>query len=344
MKKKLDQKLIFVPALITCGRAKERASSWAFIGEPKNVEEHRLGTIFLVGEVDAEEENGVSSILPLVGSQLKQEYYAEPRRRALKSFSESLRKGNLIFAQVPKKRNPMWLGKVHLASGALTESTLLFSLVGKIQAFLFRGGATTDLKRRFIQEGRPHPTKLFRHVASGALVAGDRLLFATPRAFNSLFLEDIRHIVREAPLADISRQVEMLYAKEDPHAPLAIVVMEVRLGGNAPAEAGNAAPSPVPLSFGITPGLRTRGASTRAYHKALLVKVVKRAAFLTSMLVNAIRAETPRVIYYSRKEIAGYSSWLLKITQNARAARVLVLLAITVFFLLLLLFRREVMF
>lgn len=341
MKKKLDQKLIFVPALITCGKAKERAASWAFVGEPKNIEEYRLGTVFLVGEVDAEEENGVSSILPLVGSELKQEYYAEPRRRPLASFSESLRKSNLIFAQVPKKRNPMWLGKVHLAGGALTESTLLFSLVGKIHAYLFRNGTTTDLNRRFIQEGRPHPTKLFRHVASGSLLAGDRLLFATPKVFGSLFLEDIRHIVRESPFSEIQRHVEMLYAKENPRASLSLLVLEIRREDSAPIPEKTAmAPASQPFcASGVT---RRERAERRS--KALAIGFIRQIGSLITLGVENARAKLPHAVALLRKMAFVYASRLSAATQNARVMRVLVIVAVIGLFLLLLLFRREVMF
>lgn len=341
MKKKLDQKLVFVPVLIACGRAKERASSWAFIGEPKNIEESRLGTVFMVGEVDAEEENGVSSILPLVGSQLKQEYYAQPRRRALASFSESLRKSNLVFAQVPKKRNPMWLGKVHLASVALTESILLFSLVGKIYAYLFRNGTTTDLRRRFIQEGRPHPTKLFRHVASGSLLAGDRLLFAAPKVFSSLFLEDVRYIVRESPFAEIQQQVEMLYAKESPHASLSLVALEVRTEESVSPPARSATPSPLPP---LGASVATRGTLARKRSKVLLLNIARHLAYTLTMLATRGRAHLLYFTSLLRKKMVFHASRFSTLSQNAQVLRVLVVLAVVGIALLLLLFRREVIF
>ncbi|MDP3794732.1 MAG: hypothetical protein Q8R13_02270 [bacterium] len=230
MTKRTALSLQFNYQVVKCGTSKDRSASWASASNPKNIEETRLGSIFLVGEIDPEGDDDVPPILPLIGAQLKEEYYAKPNRRALASFAESLRTSNNVFARVPKKRNPMWLGRVHMACGSFANGILHLSLIGKIRAYLFRSDTALDLARRFVADSRPHPTKLFRNIASGNLEKGDRLLFATPKIFTSLFLEDVRHIVREAAFAEISRQIELLYEQQESRTGVHMIIAEIGEG------------------------------------------------------------------------------------------------------------------
>lgn len=234
MRRKPDSTLRLEYRVVHCGLSKERRLGWASASEPKNIEEERLGSLFLAGEVDPEGSEEVPPVLSLISSQLREVYYAKPQRRALKSFTESLRKGNTIFSHVPKKRNPLWLGRVHVACGSFAEGTLYFTLIGKMRAYLFRRTLTVDLSRRFFPEGRPHPTRLFQHIASGTLVEGDRLFFATPKILNTLYLEDIRHIVRDAPFDEIPRQIEMLYETHGGRGALSLIAARV-IAGNPPS-------------------------------------------------------------------------------------------------------------
>lgn len=173
----------------------------------ENVAKSSLGTLVGVFEI-AERSEESAYIVNFLASVAKKEYFANPRRGAVESFEAALHKINLALAELVKHGNVAWLGKFHGALGILEKSNFHFSVTGEAHILLLRNGAVSDIGAGLAsEESSLHPLKTFVEVASGRMLADDKVILASPELFSLFSLPDLE---KNALRMDADRFIQFL--------------------------------------------------------------------------------------------------------------------------------------
>jgi hypothetical protein len=163
----------------------------SFCYEPINIEEKRLGNLYMAGEIKNTLPQNYN-LLEKLAFEIKKEYYRDSKRSPEKSLIESLRIGNKFLENLTKEGNVSWLGNLNFAVFCLKPHTMSpgilrgkdsdfhFTKVENISTFLLRGGKITDIAQKLMQEEiEPYPLKVFGNIVSGKLVENDIILILT---------------------------------------------------------------------------------------------------------------------------------------------------------------------
>lgn len=157
----------------------------------ENITASQLGALVGVFEV-AERSEDSAYIVNFLASVAKKEYFNNPRRGAIESFEAALHKINLALAELVKHGNIAWLGKLHGVLGVLEKNNLHFSVTGKAEILLLRGGSFSEISAGLASdESSLHPIKTFVEVSSGRLMLHDKIVLTSPELFTLLSLEDL---------------------------------------------------------------------------------------------------------------------------------------------------------
>jgi len=156
----------------------------SFIYEPENAYEKKLGSLYIVGEI----QNALPSdsrFLDNLAKLIKSKYYTFSLKTPEKALSESLKKTNEFLEEEVKKENVSWLGNLNLAVLSLKDFNLIFSKTGDLKVLLLRGNQVIDIGKNLEPgEIEPYPLKVFFNVVSGQLVEDDKILVLTKNIFD----------------------------------------------------------------------------------------------------------------------------------------------------------------
>ena len=113
-RKKTGTNLIFLaPAFSEIISAKSdeiRPFFEVFIHDPENLTQQNLGTLFGVLEITDRSEDS-SYIVNYIISEVKKEFYKNPKRGCIESFESALHKANLCLSKLAQHENIAWIGK-----------------------------------------------------------------------------------------------------------------------------------------------------------------------------------------------------------------------------------------
>lgn len=124
-------------------------------------------------------------------------------------FSESLKEANNFLDRETKLGNVNWLGNLNFAVLNIRDSFLHFTKVGDIKILLLRDGEILDISQNLeLQDIEPYPLKIFSNIASGKLLAQDKILILTDDIFltisrNETILDQLSRVTKERELKNI---------------------------------------------------------------------------------------------------------------------------------------------
>jgi len=172
--------------------AKEFCISYSY--EPTNIEESRIGNLYIVGEVKLKSKN-CAYLANTLASIIKKELFKNSKRGAIESFEVSLNKANAYLADIASQGNIDWIGRLNMVCALQNENKLHISQAGNARVLLLRNNFLVTLTEDITPEESPFPSKTFTNIVSGPIVAGDKIIEATPGLFDVLSLEELKHAI-----------------------------------------------------------------------------------------------------------------------------------------------------
>jgi len=155
----------------------------SFVYEPENNYEKKLGSLYIVGEVENILDSN-SKFLDNLAQNIKKNYYGLSVKSQEKALLHSLKKSNEFLAQEVKKENVSWLGNLNFSIISLNNFDLNFTKTGNIKILLIRQDQIIDISKSLdIEEIDPYPLKIFFNTVSGKLIENDKILILTKPIF-----------------------------------------------------------------------------------------------------------------------------------------------------------------
>lgn len=151
----------------------------SFVYEPSNVEEEKLGHLFMLGRIRNSDESSFY-LINLLASRIKREYYNSLRRSANEAFELALKEANKVLKDNEDRIN--WLGNLDFFVASVVQNRIYFTLLGKMRAFILRSNEVVDLVQNLIPER--DVLFPFSTVIQGALKKDDVLIFSTSNIFS----------------------------------------------------------------------------------------------------------------------------------------------------------------
>ena len=207
---------------------KEEENSFCdiFIYEPENVEEQKLGNLYIVGEI-VNFSDSSSYLVNLLASIIKKEFYSKPKRPTMESLEAGLHKANATLSGLAEQGNVDWIGNLNMICGAYKKNELYFSQVGGVKTLLVRDGQITDIGKNIVKEEKPHPFKTFANIASGEIEKNDLILLSTPEFFNIFSLEKIRQLSSSLDINELTETVYDAIEQEENITTVGLLVMKI---------------------------------------------------------------------------------------------------------------------
>ena len=195
-------------------KGKEDTIFDSFCYEPINIDEKKLGSLYMAGEL--------KNVLPQnyklledLSSQIKKEYYRTFSRSPEKALIESLKKGNEFLEKLTKEGDVSWLGNLNFAVISLKDYLFQFTKVENILVFLLRGGKITEITENLIREEiEPYPLKVFGNIISGKLSEDDILLILTKEVSEIFQNENLLEDLASLETFTEKKLKELLWKKE----------------------------------------------------------------------------------------------------------------------------------
>ncbi len=214
-----------VREIVFCNE-KENSFCDIFIYEPENVDEQKLGNLYIVGEIVNFSESS-SYLVNLLASIIKKEFYSKPKRSTMESLEAGLHKANSTLSNLAEQGNVDWIGNLNMTCGAYKENELYFSQVGGVKTLLVRDSQITDIGKNITKEEKPHPFKTFTNIASGEIEQNDLVLFATPEFFNIFSLEKIRQLSSSLDIEELTEVAQDTIEQEENVNTVGLLVMKI---------------------------------------------------------------------------------------------------------------------
>lgn len=150
----------------------------SFVYEPSNIEEEKLGFLYLLSEMTGASESSADGINQLA-SAIKKEFYSSSKRTSEAALEAALKKANLLIKDLSKEQQKTVLKNLNIFVAVFHNGTLYFSKIGKIHTVLFRYQEIVQdidqtLEQNFTKSNRP----AFKGIIRGEMEIGDRLIVA----------------------------------------------------------------------------------------------------------------------------------------------------------------------
>jgi len=191
----------------------------SFVYEPEGSCEKRLGSLYMVGELQKALPQNFR-FLDHLASIIKKEFYgASLQKSGEESLKESLKKANEFLDKEARSGNVNWLGNLHFAIVNFKDFVLNFTKVGGIKMLLLRDEELLDIGHNLeFQEADPYPLKVFGSVAIGKLAPSDKIIILTKDLFSLLseksnFLNQLKNISNEKELKKILKTEKPILAE-----------------------------------------------------------------------------------------------------------------------------------
>ncbi|OWK27306.1 MAG: hypothetical protein US76_00100 [Parcubacteria group bacterium GW2011_GWA2_38_13b] len=217
------------------------------IYKPINIEESKLGDLFIVGEIDqsslstAENTNREelekfaaenTNIISQISSQIKREYYKDRKRDSRKSFEESIKKANSFFAEIVSEKKYFNIRNVNFIVAAYANQLFHFTACGKSKIFLLRGDSVLEIEKKLFIEKKIYAPKIFNNIATGRLAKKDFLILATSR-FPELFPPAaIKTVIANNSFENSCEYISETLRKDKKQAPCGLIMIRVIAGEN----------------------------------------------------------------------------------------------------------------
>ena len=154
-----------------------------FSYEALNIEETRLGNLYLVGRIynfPPKKHKNYDFLLNLLASAIKREFHSDPKRNTLEALESALQSANIYLTDFVKKGHKEWIGNMDFACIAFSKNSIYIGQTGKVLIYLLRGNTMTNIARKFANNNTgSEVSKTFSNIASGSLEENDRIVIST---------------------------------------------------------------------------------------------------------------------------------------------------------------------
>lgn len=199
-----------------------------FVYEPSNIDEENLGSLYLVGQFDAQMQQS-SSLLNLLASVIKREFYLNPKRKPIDAFEAALKKANATLADFIENEQIDWMGKIHLVCAVIQKQFLHLTQIGQATACLFRAGELVSVSQNLASlQKNPYPLKAFSSLVSGRITVNDRFVLATPCLSQHLSKLALKKVLALSQLAEAAKRIQVALNDKITNLPLAALLIEMQ--------------------------------------------------------------------------------------------------------------------
>ena len=172
-------------------KIKEEQIFDSFVYEPENIYEKKLGSLYMVGELQNSLPQNLK-FLDNLAQIVKKNYYTLSAQSSEKALSETLKKANEYLGEEVKKDNVNWLGNLNFTVLSIKDFNLTFTKTGDLKILLLRAGQIIDIGKNLdLREMDPYPLKVFVNVVSGRLLENDMILVLTEEIFKFLYQQSV---------------------------------------------------------------------------------------------------------------------------------------------------------
>ncbi len=155
----------------------------SFIYEPENIEEKKLGSLYLVGKLFNPLPQH-SRFLNNLSSVIKKEYFKISSQSSEQALKRGLKYANEFLSNISEQGDVSWLSNLDFAILSLKNFIFNFTKVGDIKILIIREGETIDVSQNLeFQDIEPYPLKVFNNIVSGKLVHYDKILILTKEIY-----------------------------------------------------------------------------------------------------------------------------------------------------------------
>ncbi len=161
----------------------------SFCYAPENIYEKRLGSLFIVGELQNALPQNLK-FLDNLAAEIKKRYYSAPVKFSPESaLKDCLKKTNEFLESVAKQGEVSWLGNLNVVVFSLAPEKknnfeVNFTKVGSVKILLIRPGQIIDIGKNLeYSEIEPYPLKIFGNIVSGKLAENDVIIVLTGSIF-----------------------------------------------------------------------------------------------------------------------------------------------------------------
>ena len=198
--------------------------------EPRNIEEVRLGTLFMLGKIENIPKNkhrNFDFLLNLLISVIKREFYSDYKRSTAEALEASLNKANLYLADFTEKGNVEWIGNLSFICGTFSENTLHVTQIGNPIIKLFRGTTISHIENKFPAQKKPRPSKAFSNIATGTILNGDKIIISTKDILKVVPLSRLKQVSKKN-CDQIIKGLKTLVEKKADKAPVLCLILEAK--------------------------------------------------------------------------------------------------------------------
>lgn len=165
-----------------------------FYYEPENIHEKRLGSLFMLGELESHSEE--DRFLKNLARTIKNQFYSSKIDSVARSLRRSLKESNGFLEELIKQGDTSWLANLHFAvlvltpliaeQGEIKKYKIGLTKTGQTEIVLMRSGETLNLGEKLsLDEIEPYPLKVFSNIVYGNAEHGDRIAILSKQAFKS---------------------------------------------------------------------------------------------------------------------------------------------------------------
>lgn len=195
-------------------QGKEGGGTETFVYEPANIEEERLGNLYIIGRL--ENRKSEFEFLPnLVASVIRREFYKLDDAATELHFESALKKANATLHDIGRANEGV-LEDAHFCAVNIVNDTIRLSKFGGIATLLWRGGEVSDMTKKYTRRGKH---ELFSAVITGDVALDDKLIFSTDKALD-LFSEKGIEKLFALSLDEQANIITKIYQKNAQEIPL----------------------------------------------------------------------------------------------------------------------------
>jgi hypothetical protein len=198
-----------------------------FVYEPENIEEEKLGYLYVVGQITGEENSRKqsTSLLSFVASQISRAFFKKTGFSPKEALEKTLAEMNQILENDITSGKLGWIQEFNIAVVLLHPNTgdLCFVFNGNIQGLLWRKGQIIDIARQIGGSTSQETIKIFRTIASGKIVQDDKIIFSAPELEKKIPLKDLKSAIDQSRYIGMGHIKEILSLNQDDNLALLIV-------------------------------------------------------------------------------------------------------------------------
>lgn len=260
-KKKPSELLPAITPILVTGNDRLTPYIQVFTHEPENITQRTLGMLFGVFKIN---DISVDSafIVNFLVSELKKEYYGNPRRTPAGSFEAGLNRINIALSELAKQGNIAWIGKLESAICALEKNGMMhFSVTGNSQIALFREKSLSLISEGLAPKtATPNPLKTFTEISSGKLHPEDLVILGTYELFDFLPREKMERNAKHFNYQEFTRFLHTALTNEyELCGALTVLLKKEIIPPNTK--------SPVSPPLGVSPESIPNIFSAKAFHR-----------------------------------------------------------------------------